>query len=76
VNCNTPTNIVFSLTGFATRGRRTDEHKDGRIAFFEGKGVCHFVDHQAAIDSPIAELIKRVPIKSTNVIAHIRIMNN
>ena len=32
----------------------------------------HFVDHQAAIDSPIAELIKRVPIKSTNVIAHIR----
>ena len=72
MNCNTPTNIVFSFTGFATRGGRTDEHKDGwGIAFFEGKGVRHFVDHQAAIDSPIAELIKRVPIKSTNVIAHI-----
>lgn len=73
MNCNTPTDIVFSFTGFATRGGRTDEHKDGwGIAFFEGKGVRHFVDHQAAIDSPIAELIKRVPIKSTNVIAHIR----
>jgi glutamine amidotransferase len=34
--------------------------------------VRHFVDHQAAIASPIAELIKRYPIKSTNVIAHIR----
>jgi predicted glutamine amidotransferase len=34
--------------------------------------VRHFVDHQAAIASPIAELIKHYPIKSLNVIAHIR----
>lgn len=73
MNCNTPTDIVFSFTGFATRGGLTDEHKDGwGIAFFEGKGVRHFVDHQAAITSPVAELIKRYPIKSKNVIAHIR----
>ncbi|MDY7539647.1 class II glutamine amidotransferase [Undibacterium sp. RTI2.1] len=73
MNCNTPTDIVFSFTGFATRGGRTDEHKDGwGIAFFEGNGVRHFVDHQAAVTSPIAELIKRYPIKSENVIAHIR----
>ncbi|HTD04067.1 class II glutamine amidotransferase [Undibacterium sp.] len=73
MNCNTPTDIVFSFTGFATRGGRTDEHKDGwGIAFFEGSGVRHFVDHQAAVASPIAELIKRYPIKSKNVIAHIR----
>ncbi len=73
MNCNTPTDIVFSFTGFATRGGRTDEHKDGwGIAFFEGNGVRHFVDHQAAVESPIAELIKRYPIKSKNVIAHIR----
>ena len=32
----------------------------------------HFVDHQAAVESPVAELIKRYPIKSKNVIAHIR----
>ncbi len=73
MNCNVPTDIVFSFTGFATRGGLTDEHKDGwGIAFFEGPGVRHFVDHEAAITSPIAELIKRYPIKSTNVIAHIR----
>ena len=73
MNCNVPTDIVFSFTGFAMRGGRTDTHQDGwGIAFFEGAGVRHFVDHQAAIDSPIAELIKRYPIKSRNVIAHIR----
>lgn len=73
MNCNVPTDIVFSFTGFATRGGRTDAHKDGwGIAFFEGAGVRHFVDYEAAISSPIAELIKRYPIKSKNVIAHIR----
>ncbi|HJV87334.1 MAG TPA: class II glutamine amidotransferase [Noviherbaspirillum sp.] len=73
MNCNVPTDIVFSFTGFATRGGRTDEHVDGwGIAFFEGAGVRHFVDYEAAIASPVAELIKRWPIKSKNVIAHIR----
>ncbi|MES3022539.1 MAG: class II glutamine amidotransferase [Pseudomonadota bacterium] len=73
MNCNVPTDIVFSFTGFAQRGGRTDSHLDGwGIAFFEGAGVRHFVDHQAAIDSPVAELIKRYPIKSRHVIAHIR----
>jgi predicted glutamine amidotransferase len=73
MNCNVPTDIVFSFTGFAMRGGRTDTHHDGwGIAFFEGAGVRHFVDHQAAIESPIAELIKKYPIKSRNVIAHIR----
>jgi predicted glutamine amidotransferase len=73
MNCNVPTDIVFSFTGFAHRGGRTDTHHDGwGIAFFEGAGVRHFVDHQAAIASPIAELIKNYPIKSLNAIAHIR----
>ena len=73
MNCNVPTDIVFSFTGFALRGGGTDTHHDGwGIAFFEGAGVRHFVDHQAAAASPIAELIKRYPIKSKNVIAHIR----
>lgn len=73
MNCNVPTDIVFSFTGFATRGGQTDHHSDGwGIAFFEGSGVRHFVDYQAAIASPVAELIRRYPIKSKNVIAHIR----
>ncbi len=73
MNCNTPTDIVFSFTGFALRGGLTDEHQDGwGIAFFEGAGVRHLVDHHAAVSSPLAELIKAHPIKSKNVIAHIR----
>jgi glutamine amidotransferase len=70
MNANTPTDVMFSFTGLATRA---DEHKDGfGIAFFEGKGLRHFVDNASARESPVAELVKRYPIKSDNVIAHIR----
>lgn len=73
MNCNVPTDVTFSFTGFAQRGGKTDHHSDGwGIAFFEDKGLRHFVDHQAAVESPVAELIRRYPIKSKNVIAHIR----
>jgi glutamine amidotransferase len=70
MNANTPTDVMFSFTGLATRA---DEHKDGfGIAFFEGKGVRLFVDPESARHSPVAELVKRYPIRSGNVIAHIR----
>lgn len=73
MNSNTPTDITFSFSGFAQRAGRTGDHCDGwGIAFFEDKGVRHFVDHQRAVDSPIADLIRRYPIHSRNVIAHIR----
>lgn len=70
MNGNTPTDIVFSFTGFATRAA---EHKDGfGIAFFEGPGLRCFVDHHSAADSPVAEMVRRYPIRSEHVIAHIR----
>lgn len=73
MNCNTPTDVRFSFSGFAQRGGRTADHGDGwGIAFFEGQGVRHFVDHERAADSPVAALIRSYPIKSRNVIAHIR----
>ncbi|TFZ01754.1 class II glutamine amidotransferase [Ramlibacter humi] len=73
MNCNTPTDVQFSFSGFAQRGGHTDHHADGwGIAFFEGRGLRHFVDHQPAAKSPVAELIRRYPIRSRNVIAHIR----
>ena len=73
MNCNVPTDVVFSFSGFAQRGGNTDTHSDGwGIAFFEDKGLRHFVDHLPAVASPVAELIRRYPIKSQNVIAHIR----
>jgi len=73
MNCNVPTDVTFSFSGFSQRGGRTDHHSDGwGIAFFEGLGLRHFVDHEPAADSAIAQLIRRYPIKSRNVIAHIR----
>ncbi len=73
MNCNTPTDVTFSFAGFAQRGGRTDHHADGwGIAFFEGRGARLFIDTSAAAGSPIAELIRHYPIKSRNVISHIR----
>jgi predicted glutamine amidotransferase len=73
MNCNTPTDVTFSFRGFAQRGGRTDHHADGwGIAFFEDRGLRHFVDHLPAADSPVAELIGRYPIRSRNVVSHIR----
>lgn len=73
MNCNVPTDICFSFTGFQARGGATDVHTDGwGIAFFEGKGVRLFLDHQPSSQSPIAELVRGYPIRSKNVISHIR----
>ena len=73
MNCNTPTDICFSFTGFQTRGGLTDHHKDGwGIGFFEGAGCRVFVDPRPSVDSPVAELVRHYPIRSLNVIAHIR----
>jgi predicted glutamine amidotransferase len=70
LNGATPTDIVFSFTGFATRAA---EHQDGfGIAFFEGPGVRCFVDHHSASHSPVAEMVKRYPIRSRHIVAHIR----
>ncbi|MBD2163662.1 class II glutamine amidotransferase [Calothrix membranacea FACHB-236] len=73
MNCNTPTDICFSFEGFSARGGRTDDHCDGwGIAFFEGKGCRIFLDAKASVKSPVADLVRRYPIHSTHVIAHIR----
>lgn len=70
MNANTPTDVMFSFTGFATRA---EEHKDGfGIAFFEDRGVRLFVDAQSARHSPVAEMVRRYPIRSENIVAHIR----
>lgn len=73
MNCNIPTDICFSFTGFQKRGGETDVHADGwGIAFFEGRGVRLFLDPQPSAKSPVAELVCNYPIRSRNVIAHIR----
>jgi predicted glutamine amidotransferase len=73
MNCNVPTDICFSFEGFAARGGKTDDHRDGwGIAFFEGKGCRLFLDAKPSIASPIADLVRCFPIHSKHVIAHIR----
>ncbi|MBL8330075.1 MAG: class II glutamine amidotransferase [Rubrivivax sp.] len=70
MNANVPTDVCFSFTGLATRA---EEHKDGfGVAFFEGLGLRLFVDPASARHSPVAELVRRYPIRSRQVIAHIR----
>jgi glutamine amidotransferase len=73
MNCNVPTDICFSFTGFQARGGATDVHADGwGIAFFEGQGARVFLDPQPSCSSPIAALVRQYPIRSKNVVAHIR----
>lgn len=73
MNCNVPTDICFSFTGFRARGGLTDQHTDGwGISFFEGKGVRQFLDPNPSAQSPMADFIRTYPIKSMNVISHIR----
>ena len=79
MNSRLPASLTLSFTGFSQRGGCTDHHADGwGIAFFEsdcatpGKGVRHFVDKQSAATSPIAHMLKSYPIKSHNVVAHVR----
>ena len=70
MNANVPTDVMFSFTGFATRAQ---EHTDGfGIAFFEDKGVRLFVDTSSARESPVAAMVRDYPIRSTNIVAHIR----
>lgn len=73
MSCNVPTDICFSFRGFSARGGGVDGHADGfGIAFFEGRGCRVFLDPQPARSSHVAELVRRVPIRSTSVVAHVR----
>ena len=79
MNSYLPASLTLSFTGFSQRGGCTDHHSDGwGIAFFEsegdqpGKAARHFVDKESASTSPIAKMLKSYPIKSHNVVAHVR----
>jgi predicted glutamine amidotransferase len=73
MNSANPADLRFSFTGFAARGGLTDHHGDGfGVGFFEDKACRLFMDNQPASSSPVADLLKQYPIKSRNVVAHIR----
>ncbi|MCC2615562.1 class II glutamine amidotransferase [Aestuariibacter halophilus] len=76
MSANVPTDICFSFAGLLERGGRTGPHRDGwGITFYEGKGCRSFKDPLPSCDSEIAHLVRRYPMKSTAVIAHIRQAN-
>jgi predicted glutamine amidotransferase len=73
MNCNTPTDFTFSLKGFCKRGGDTDIHSDGwGVAFYEQHGIRQFHDVEAAASSPMANFLSSHPIRTLNMMAHIR----
>jgi glutamine amidotransferase len=73
MECNVPTDIVFSFSGLALRGGKRGPHADGwGLALYEGRAVRTFLEPAAAADSPLASYIRSHPIKTLLAIAHIR----
>lgn len=73
MNSSKPAAIDFSFAGFAERGGRTGEHKDGwGVAIHTADGCRLLTDHLASIDSPLALAFRQHPVKAKNVVAHIR----
>lgn len=73
MNANVPTDIRFSFTGLVHRGGRTGPHRDGwGIAFYEDRGCRVFHDPTPSATSPLARLVRDMPIKNRIVIAHVK----
>lgn len=76
MSANVPTDIRFSFTGLMQRGGRTGPHRDGwGIAFYEEQGCRTFHDPFPSVESEVARLVQRYPIKSRIVVCHIRKAN-
>lgn len=73
MNCASPTDFSFSFLGFSQRGGVTDIHSHGwGLAIYEGRGLRMFLDTLPCSSSPIATLVANYPIKTYNMLAHIR----
>jgi glutamine amidotransferase len=73
MECNVPTDIVFSFTGLRQRGGKTGPHADGwGLAFYEGRAARVFLDPTPAAESPLARFLSEHPIKTLLAIGHIR----
>lgn len=73
MDCNVPTDIVFSFAGFARRGGATGPHADGfGLSFYEGRAARVFLDPAPSAHSPLALFLRANPIATKLAIAHIR----
>src|SRR6266571_7847792 len=73
MECNVPTDIVFSFTGLRLRGGKTGPHADGwGLAFYEGRAARVFLEPAAAAASPLAGFLGEHPIKTMLAVGHVR----
>jgi glutamine amidotransferase len=73
MECNVPTDIVFSFSGLAGRGGKHGPHGDGwGLALYDGKLARLFLEPTSAADSPLARFVREHPIKTLLAIAHVR----
>jgi len=73
MECNVPTDIVFSFTGLALRGGAKGPHADGwGLALYEGAAARTFLEPAAAANSALARYVRENPIKTLLAIAHVR----
>ncbi len=73
MECNVPTDIVFSFSGLRQRGGKTGPHADGwGLAFYEGRATRVFLDPTPACHSPLARFLGEHPIKTLLAVGHIR----
>ena len=73
MECNVPTDIVFSFTGLRQRGGRTGPHSDGwGLALYEGMTARVFLEPRPAAQSPLARFLSENPIKTLLAIGHVR----
>ena len=73
LNSNVPTAATFSFSGPSARGGHTGDHADGwGMAFHDGEGCRVFLDAGRACDAPLADFLRRQPLRARTVMAHVR----
>ena len=73
MECNVPTDIVFSFAGLSARGGKAGPHADGwGLALYEGRVARVFLEPTPAASSPLARFVREHPIKTLLAIAHVR----
>lgn len=73
MECNVPTDIVFSFTALSLRGGLKGPHGDGwGLALYEGRAARVFLEPESAARSPLADFVRKNPIKTLLAVAHVR----
>src|SRR5256885_1574624 len=73
MECNVPTDIVFSFSGLALCGGKRGPHADGwGLALYEGKVVRTFLEPVVVAQSKLVVYIRSHPIKTLLAITHMR----